>query len=449
MQIKEITRPCPICNSSDSVLFFDRQKRGVFIEYDDKAYHEKHVFCKECGLIYLNPVLDQESLIYFYKEKYRKLYYHNVQEIEILHAKMRQEFLLKRFSNLINLKVLDVGSSTGIFPYLMNSFCDVIDSIEPNKDHCAFASEVYGTTHCNTTIEAFTAADKYDLITMFDAFEHVFAPDVVLNKIKDLLAPGGHFYIELPSVHYPRIGALGFFSSAHTFSFSENTIALLFKKYGFDIVHLDHNGHKRDMRILAQYTGDYITEYKRMDSIQDIVDTWKQFDTLQVAMNSVVSYKLNPEEIKSKMEVVGAENPKFNSMASSFVALAGADFGDAEKIDMVVPYVQEALENWTSDDGSLNEPFLYCVMAVSNYFKGELFSAYRYACRGLEHVPRLWEIDIPKEIDTQKLMKIYASTFYVSNLLHIKKWFYENRGLNYMANKVEKQIMLIRKWLKK
>ena len=47
---------------------------------------------------------------------------------------------------------------------------------------------------------------KYDLIIMVDVIEHIELPSVALDRIYDLLKPGGYLYITFPPKESPYAG---------------------------------------------------------------------------------------------------------------------------------------------------------------------------------------------------------------------------------------------------
>lgn len=112
---------CPLCQSSpqSQQIIFQRGRSGAFIEQDGALFNDTHVYCLNCGLVFINPQMKSESLQDFYNDQYRKLYKGNP-KLELLRAKWREQFLrtqnLLGSSNSIK-EILDVGSSTGAFPF--------------------------------------------------------------------------------------------------------------------------------------------------------------------------------------------------------------------------------------------------------------------------------------------------------------------------------------------
>lgn len=152
--------------------------------------------------------------------------------------------------------VLDIGCSTGVLAEQLklggfNAFgCDI------SQDACELAAERIGAERVfqGTLDEVAPSLDagSFDAITLMDVIEH-FA-DVVspLEKMRDLLRPGGVLFLRTPTLTSPffRIAhmsywlSLGVYRKAiqkiyhaeHLFYFNERSIRLLLEDTGFEVV---------------------------------------------------------------------------------------------------------------------------------------------------------------------------------------------------------------------
>jgi predicted TPR repeat methyltransferase len=82
----------------------------------------------------------------------------------------------------------------------------------------------------------------FDVVTLWDVIEHTPDPTRVIQRVRELLAPGG-----ILIVNYPDIGSwiarlLGrrwpFLSSVHLYYFTRHTIRALLKRNGFEIIEM-------------------------------------------------------------------------------------------------------------------------------------------------------------------------------------------------------------------
>ncbi len=99
------------------------------------------------------------------------------------------------------LRVLDVGGGTGWQLNLVRqadrrvSKTQIVD-IDPSAGEIAGRD---GHDYFCGTIEQFDGTDKFDLVLLLNIIEHVERPDRVLERIRDLLAPGGVALIKTPN----------------------------------------------------------------------------------------------------------------------------------------------------------------------------------------------------------------------------------------------------------
>jgi len=56
---------CCICGTTDADTLATKDRYGLYMPV---------VLCRECGLIYTNPRMDQQAYACFYNDEYRKLY---------------------------------------------------------------------------------------------------------------------------------------------------------------------------------------------------------------------------------------------------------------------------------------------------------------------------------------------------------------------------------------
>lgn len=185
-----------------------------------------------------------------------------------------------------------------------------VDSLEPSHNHVKYACETYGINHFATTIENYECSKSYDLITLFDTFEHLPNPHEVLNKCCKLLSDDGLLYIEIPDLRHPRVGSVGFFSAAHLFTYTPYTIEKVLSQCGFVVSFQDNNGMRSQMRVLAR-------KKKRSDSEADanipldaqlstIAARWQLFDNICVNVIKQIGAASSLQKIKDVIAQVAS-----------------------------------------------------------------------------------------------------------------------------------------------
>lgn len=221
---------CDLCGSSDSVVIWDKAEREIQGKLQSVIIpghiHSRNVICKTCGLVYVEPKMSKEELAKFYAEDYRKIYggRHSL-DAEKRHAETAYRLMPKG-------KHLDIGCSTGELLKLTRG-----TGIEPNLEHYGIARS-NGLNVVNTNLEEYQTEERFDIITMLNALEHVYSPTEVLRKIHGLLADDGFVLISVPNVLSTAINIPvdAFLSNCHLYNFSVDTLKTIFNKCGFKVV---------------------------------------------------------------------------------------------------------------------------------------------------------------------------------------------------------------------
>jgi SAM-dependent methyltransferase len=113
-------------------------------------------------------------------------------------------------------KYLDLGSGAGVIPLVMakaglqvsvmdtwSEYAEEADNLMGNFAQFAARFNKHGvqwTKHDIAQTPLPFSSDSFDLITLFDVFEHLPAPRNVLEEIHRLLRPGGLLLVTLPNV---------------------------------------------------------------------------------------------------------------------------------------------------------------------------------------------------------------------------------------------------------
>lgn len=116
-----------------------------------------------------------------------------------------RERLLERFKGRLvsKAKALEIGSFEGNMTSLLLNYVEDLTVIEPSSELCQTITKNFGERIkvVNTTIESFNTQDRYDAIFLIHTLEHLEDRSVCLEKIGDLLAPGGILFIAVPNAN--------------------------------------------------------------------------------------------------------------------------------------------------------------------------------------------------------------------------------------------------------
>ena len=177
-----MTRLCPNCMDNRNALFS--------IEKDFRI-----VTCRGCGLTYLqNPPPDGA----LYEEYYQDLQRQPSEELASIIA-LRLVLLQQRIPQG---SLLDVGCGQGFFLAKAQSAGYRVQGIDVSTSAIAFATDTLRMEAATTSLdELLSRQTRFDVITLWHVLEHFLNPVKELGKIKQLLAPGGRCFIEVPNLH--------------------------------------------------------------------------------------------------------------------------------------------------------------------------------------------------------------------------------------------------------
>jgi SAM-dependent methyltransferase len=261
--------PCPICSGHQFTALAgeDRYLMGM-----------KTVGCNGCGLVLTNPQPTDAALGRFYRDHYRRFYQKvAVPDLKYIAAYKKDErsantalFLKKQGKLLANSRVLDIGAAEGsMLKAIADLFPDAVRvAVEPNPDFGCFAVSYAG---CDLFPEIDdVAGQKFDLVILNHVLEHVKDPVPFLKKIGALLAPGGSFYIDVPSV--AGYDGLHDFHVAHIYHFGQVSLSNLVARAGFSVSLLQTHEpvmHPRSLRMLC-----HVSDAGVINISEDVREGW-------------------------------------------------------------------------------------------------------------------------------------------------------------------------------
>lgn len=160
--------------------------------------------------------------------------------------------LIRNHSNLsADAKIIDIGS--GFSPFLFHcrqqGFKNLY-ALEPAKEVCRFL-EGQGITTYPTLLETFiTRQDvpRFDGMVLSQTLEHIVSPDLVLQRLRNLLSDQGILLISVPDMEHLRPHIAGL----HLHFFNERSMAHLLTKCGYRTILLQVNELKSLDRIVVK-----------------------------------------------------------------------------------------------------------------------------------------------------------------------------------------------------
>jgi len=164
------------------------------------------VQCKSCNLISLeNPsknIIDYDKN---YREKHSPILGKKLSPEEFYNYELKfQTSRVKRIKSYLRseMDVLEIGSSTGHFLYAIKDYVNSLTGIELDKSFADYSRKNSNFTIYDEPIEKINFdGKKFDIIFLFQVFEHISNPQNFLNQIKKCLNKNGMIYIEVPNVN--------------------------------------------------------------------------------------------------------------------------------------------------------------------------------------------------------------------------------------------------------
>ena len=146
--------------------------------------------------------------------------------------------------------LLDVGCYAGFFMEQARERGWRVEGVEPSK-WAADQSSRLGLSVFHGPIERYTTDRRFDVVTLWDVFEHLSDPVPVFQSIRGLLKQDGLLVFVTHNLDAPiaRLlrGRYPFFMEMHTVHLNNRTRDLLLEKTGFAL--LQHLVHRRAIRI--------------------------------------------------------------------------------------------------------------------------------------------------------------------------------------------------------
>lgn len=196
--------PCDHCGTSEERVLF---------EGPDRLHHLPGLFrvvaCPKCSWMRQNPRPTGDSMAYYYPEDYENYIRSIEEEPSLLRRWDRRYGILKRRWAVERLqargRLLDVGCATGNFLHEMQSAGWEVKGVEPSAQAATYAQERHGlSVQVGTLRQAGLPSSSFDVLTMWDVFEHLHTPWADVIEAHRLLADGGLLVIRIPNMESPE-----------------------------------------------------------------------------------------------------------------------------------------------------------------------------------------------------------------------------------------------------
>ena len=229
---------CPLCDMNDWQFLFQARDDIWLIEGVFSV-----VSCKVCGLVCVNPKPNYEEMKKFYPPIFFNRPFGS-QELNVEYQKQLNFVFQKRYDPISRLKtkgrVLEVGCGDGYFLKYLKRKGWQEQGVEPSSYAAEYAQGTLGLNVFVGTLDQFDAQGQlFDMICLFEVFEHLHAPITFLNRAKNLLDKNGILVMTVPN--YASFQRVLFGKSwhildipRHLFHYTPATLKGILKKAGFE-----------------------------------------------------------------------------------------------------------------------------------------------------------------------------------------------------------------------
>lgn len=202
------------------------------------GYHYQVVRCQRCGLVFSNPILEEEKIKTLYSKS--KLTYAS----EIKNLRKTYGHYLKKSELFLPSKerLLEIGCGEGFFliEALKQGFKEVY-GIEPSEDAVEKSLPKVRKNIINDFFQpGLFKANYFDVICFFQTLDHVINPNLFLKTCYKILKKNGIVFCithNTDSIFTKILGEKSpIFDIEHVYLFNKKTLRQIFKKNKFRII---------------------------------------------------------------------------------------------------------------------------------------------------------------------------------------------------------------------
>jgi 2-polyprenyl-3-methyl-5-hydroxy-6-metoxy-1,4-benzoquinol methylase len=278
-------RNCPACGQNDFEVLFESNMEpddfNVLFDYSMEAHDSqegvegylvpgkewgRHVRCKNCHLIYMNPMEKvSKTNEYYYKAK--NTHAPTIRECYLRTAKS-QVRLIQKYASGTNL--LDIGCAQGFFLFSASKAGYTTRGIEISQDAAAYAIKEFGLdVEAKPFEELRFPESSFDVVTLWQVLEHVPYPLTVLKEVYRILKPGGLVVASTPNIESIPAKILRKkwwdIKRLHINQFTTKTLADILHNAGFKkMSSVSYRGFV-SLSILLTMTLKYVNAYERLN----------------------------------------------------------------------------------------------------------------------------------------------------------------------------------------
>jgi SAM-dependent methyltransferase len=207
--------------------------------------------CRNCNLVFVGNIPSDENL----RVMYDRYFFSDGQKAPSegleLESNPTYRNALKRVHALEKTgfkegKLLDVGCGTGIFLKGASSFDSM--GLDVSEYGVAFAVDNLGVrAKQGSVFDCGSENGPFDVVTMWDVIEHVSDPDSYMEKVSEIVRPGGLLALSTGNIdsmmfRFQKTNWHLLIPPLHLFYFNPKNISILLRNHGFEVINIGHMG---------------------------------------------------------------------------------------------------------------------------------------------------------------------------------------------------------------
>lgn len=274
-EFRLIHRSCICCKQNSEKILFNNDRNGINL---------KILMCKNCGFVYLNPRIDEESLRKFYESDLYRDIYHSIDNYQykwkLAESYKKKKLQLHNYdpfgfvdfieeSKIKYKRVFEIGAAGGANLLPFRGLNKKIGGNELSKKLIKFAN-TKGIKLLYSNFDSIPL--NIDLLIIQHVFEHLFDPEKLLKQIYQ------------KNIKYLYIGVPGFVNImpsvqlAHNFYFSFNTLISICLRNGFKpIKKAIYNSNNYLMVLFQRQNKIEEYEYNYSSEVKNIIKIYNKF----------------------------------------------------------------------------------------------------------------------------------------------------------------------------
>ena len=233
---------CPICGAGSNIVAKQTRQSD-----DSIVFH-----CAVCDVAFLDRDKSGRDEKHFYNEVYPvDVNPENLGTAPESVDQWRLDFSLPYLAK--DQVVIEVGSAAGEFLNLVKPHVDTVTGCDLNSAQCARAEEKFSIKSYSADVRDLEFTNHFDVVFMFQIFEHIWTPHDFLQDIREKVKDGGLLILDIPNLNdamyrlyqLPLIRDKFYFKEQHPMNYTVGALTKVMDANGFETV---------DVRLVQEYS---------------------------------------------------------------------------------------------------------------------------------------------------------------------------------------------------